>query len=56
MSHGTPQDVMNEVKARMATVGAGGGYILSPAHMLNPDIPWENIVAFFDAAEKYGTY
>lgn len=56
MSHGTPQDVMNEVKIRMATVGADGGYILSPAHMLNPDIPWENIVAFFEAADRYGNY
>lgn len=21
-----------------------------------PDIPWENIVAFFDAADRYGDY
>lgn len=56
MSQGTPTDVDQAVKKLMQTVGAGGGYILSPAHMINPDISWDNIVAFFDAAEKYGAY
>jgi len=53
---GTPQDVYNEVKLRMATIGAGGGYLMTPSHMINADIPWENIVAFFEAAERFGTY
>lgn len=56
MSQGTPEDVERAVKNLMETVGAGGGYILSPAHMINPDISWENIVAFFEAADRYGNY
>ncbi|MBI3948141.1 MAG: hypothetical protein HY321_19645 [Armatimonadetes bacterium] len=51
---GTPRDVYNEVKERMETIGAGGGYLMTPSHLVNADIPWENIVAFFDAAERYG--
>ena len=53
---GTPQDVRDEVKLRMETIGAGGGYIMTPSHLINPDIPWENIVAFFEAADAYGGY
>jgi hypothetical protein len=25
--------------------------ILAPAHVLGPETPWENIVAFFEAAD-----
>ncbi|MDD5596784.1 MAG: uroporphyrinogen decarboxylase family protein [Victivallaceae bacterium] len=53
---GTPEDVFAEVKLRMETIGCGGGYIMTPSHLLNEDIPWENIAAFFEAADKYGRY
>ena len=33
-------------------VGPGGGLILAPAHVLGPETPWENIQAFFDAADS----
>ncbi len=53
---GTPEQVAAEVKLRMETIGAGGGYFMTPSHLLNRDIPWENIAAYFDAAEQYGRY
>ena len=53
---GSAADVAAEVKLRMETIGAGGGYIMTPSHLVNADIPWENIVAFFDAADRYGSY
>ena len=53
---GKPEDVFNEVKLRMETIGREGGYIMSPSHLINKDVPWENIVAFFEAADKYGRY
>ena len=56
MPHGTPEDVHNEIGLRMQTIGKEERYILTPAHMLNDDVPWENIVAFFEAADKYGKY
>ncbi len=56
LSLATPEDVFNEVKLRMETIGADGGYLMAPSHLINPDIPWENIVAFFEAAETYGRY
>jgi uroporphyrinogen decarboxylase len=53
---GTPEDVRQEVKLRMETIGRGGGLLIAPAHVLQPDTPWENIAAFFDAVEEFGYY
>ena len=38
------------------TVGAGGGYICSPAHFLEPECPLANIDAFVEAVAELGTY
>jgi uroporphyrinogen decarboxylase len=53
---GSPDEVRREVRQRIETVGKGGGLILAPSHILEPDVPWENILAFFEAAEEYGHY
>ncbi len=51
MPFGAPADVRAEVEARIRTVARGGGLILAPAHVLGPDVPWENVAAFFEAAD-----
>jgi uroporphyrinogen decarboxylase len=56
MPFGTPDDVRGEVKLRMETIGRNGGLLLAPSHVLQPDTPWENIVALFDAIQEYGYY
>ena len=38
MPYGTPEDVRAEVR-RMCDLGRGGGYILSPSHALEGDVP-----------------
>ncbi|HOP11512.1 MAG TPA: uroporphyrinogen decarboxylase family protein [Oscillospiraceae bacterium] len=53
---GTPEDVKNEVKLRMETIGKDGGFLIGPSHMIEPEVPWENLLAFFEAVEKYGRY
>jgi uroporphyrinogen decarboxylase len=52
MPLGTPEEVQTEVRARIHDVARGGGLILAPAHVLGPETPWENIVAFFEAADS----
>jgi len=56
MPFGSPSDVHNEIRTRIETVGADGGFILAPSHAIQPDVPIENILAFYEAAEKYGKY
>jgi uroporphyrinogen decarboxylase len=53
---GTPQQVKDEVQLRIETVGQDGGLLLGPTHVLEPEVPWENIVAFFEAVEEFGVY
>jgi uroporphyrinogen decarboxylase len=52
MAFGTPDEVRAEVHQRIRDVACGGGLILAPAHVLGPEVPWENIVAFFQAADR----
>jgi uroporphyrinogen decarboxylase len=56
MPFGTPEEVKSVVKERITTVGRGGGLFLAPTHVLEPDVPWENVLAFIEAAEEYGQY
>jgi uroporphyrinogen-III decarboxylase len=53
---GTAEDVANEVKLRVQTVGKGGGLILSPAHNIQCEVPLENILSFYEAAKRFGRY
>jgi uroporphyrinogen decarboxylase len=53
---GTPEDVRREVRERIETMGAGGGLMLAPTHTIEPEVPWENIVAYVEAAREYGRY
>ncbi|MCE5248670.1 hypothetical protein LLG96_00470 [bacterium] len=56
MPFGTPDDVRREIRHRIETVGKGGGFILAPSHAIQPDVSLENILAFYEAAERYGRY
>jgi len=53
MPFGTPEEVRRIVRERIDTVGKGGGLVIAPTQRLEPDVSWENIVAFFEAVEEY---
>jgi uroporphyrinogen decarboxylase len=48
---GSPDDVRREVREVAALLGAGGGYILSPAQSIQSDVPLENCLALIDEAQ-----
>ena len=50
LPHGTPEEVAVEVRRYCEVLGRGGGYILSPAHLFQPDVPPENIMAMYQSA------
>ncbi|MFW9896339.1 MAG: uroporphyrinogen decarboxylase family protein [Candidatus Thorarchaeota archaeon] len=55
LSFGTPKEVEEEVKRCIKAAAFGGGYFAGPSHnILNA--PWENILAFRAAIEKYRKY
>ena len=46
----------DDLLGRIDTIGRGGGLLLAPAHVLQPDTPWENVVAFFEAVREFGCH
>ncbi|MBI5396915.1 MAG: hypothetical protein HZA91_16590 [Verrucomicrobia bacterium] len=50
LPHGTPAQVEKEARRYCEALGKGGGYILAPAHLFQPDVPPENILAVYRAA------
>jgi len=56
MPFGTTDDVRRVVKERIETVGKGGGLLIAPTHVVEPEVPWENIMAFVEAVEEFGYY
>ena len=53
MPWGTVDEVRRVVKERIETMGPEG-LLLAPTHVLEPEVPWENIEAFVDAVEEFG--
>ncbi len=49
---GTPQSVIHETEMLIDTFGKNGGIIVAPAHDLEPEVPFENMKAFFDTCQK----
>jgi len=53
---GSEQDVRAEVRAKIDTLGDGGGYILAPCHNIQAGTPARNVAAMYDEAQRYGVY
>ena len=53
---GTPDEVVEDVKACLRAAGAGGGYILSSSNTIHSGVRPENYRAMLDAVRKYGRY
>ena len=56
LSLGTPQEVEEEVKEKIRTAGAGGGYCVGSSNSVTAYVPLANYNAMREAAFKYGTY
>lgn len=53
LPQGSPEDVRAQVRHHMDVLGsAGTGFVIAPAHTLQPDVPVENIVALYDEVHK----
>ncbi len=53
---GTIKEVEEEVKQCIDALAPRGGFILAPAHNIQPDVPIENILALYNTARKFGRY
>ncbi|NOZ49630.1 MAG: hypothetical protein GXP37_06220 [Chloroflexi bacterium] len=53
---GSPQEVRQEVRRVINTLGQDGGYMVAAVHTIMPGVPPENIVALADAVKEFGAY
>jgi uroporphyrinogen decarboxylase len=53
MPFGTPEEVRENVRQMIQTVGKGGGLLIAPTHLLEPEVPVENVVAYINACAEY---
>jgi len=53
---GTPDEVRQEVRRVINTLGPGGGYMVASVHTIMNEVPAENILAMVDAVEEFGHY
>ena len=38
---------------RLRTCGSQGGIVVGPTHIVEPEVPWENILAIKEAANEF---
>ena len=55
MHHGTPEEVAAKVREVNSIFGKENGFVVAPAHILDPSIPWDNIQAFIQTARDLKT-
>lgn len=53
MPFGTPNDVRRAVFRNLEIAGDKGGLLCTPTHMLEPEVPWENIVSYVQACRDF---
>lgn len=53
MPFGTPRNVRERVRQVIQKYGQNGGLIVSPTHILEPEVPIDNIEAFCDACRDF---
>ena len=53
MPFGTPDQIRAEVRRNLGIAGKKGGLYCCPTHMLEPEVPWENILAYVEAVHDF---
>lgn len=53
MPHGTPEEVKEAVRRNLKLAGTRGGLLVAPTHILEPEVPVENILAYVEACREY---
>lgn len=51
MPFGSADDVRSTVRQRIETLGGDGGLIVSPTHVLEPEVPVDNVFALIDTVQ-----
>lgn len=53
MPFGTPEEVRAAVTENLSIAGPRGGLFVAPTHVLEPEVPFENVLAYVQACREY---
>ena len=56
LPYGTPEEIEADVAEKIRVLGEGGGYMCSPAHIVQADTSMENVETFIAAVKQHGVY
>ena len=56
VAYGTVQETIENVRTTLEIMMPGGGYAMSPSHMLQDNSPTENVLAMYETTLKAGKY
>jgi uroporphyrinogen decarboxylase len=50
---GTRKEVLQTTLARLTKCGEKGGIVIGPTHMVEPEVPWENLTAIVEGVNQF---
>ena len=56
MPNGTAGMLEADIEEKIRILGAGGGYVIAPAHIIQPDVSPERVELFLELCRKHGAY
>ena len=52
---GTDEELEKDISEKISVLGRNGGYMIAPAHILQPDVSPERVKKFIELCLKYGS-
>jgi uroporphyrinogen decarboxylase len=56
LPRGTDEELEKDIIEKIQSLGARGGYIIAPAHILQSDVSPERVKRFVELCMKHGKY
>jgi len=56
LPNGTDEELENDIIEKISILGKGGGYMISPAHIIQNDVTPERVLKFIELCKKHGSY
>ena len=56
LPNGTDEELEKDIIEKISILGKGGGYMISPAHIIQNDVSPERVLKFIELCKKHGKY
>jgi uroporphyrinogen decarboxylase len=53
LPYGTKEEVRRVTLERLEKCGTKGGIVIGPTHLVEPEVPWENLMAIMEAVNEF---